>query len=210
MNTDKILIVAATLDELQPSIAFLEQNDIDYLITGVGMLATSYALTKYIAQKPVDIIINVGIGGILDPEASLGGVYQITEDHIYEFGAEDKDSFISIERLGFGKFTYQERLPDSYQNMLTDDINKAIGITVNKVHGSEKSILTLRQTFPISTIESMEGAAVFYIAEQEKVNCLQFRCTSNYIEPRNRDSWKIKPAIENLNSFLQCKISHFF
>lgn len=196
----KILVVAATIEEIKPSLSFLEENDITYLLTGVGMVATTYALTKHLQQHKVDLLLHVGIGGILDLSARLGEVYQIYTDEIFGLGADDNGSFIPIEELGFGKRIYTEKPP---ANIRFPKVNKAQGITVNSVHGATDSIIRLQQHYQMPLIESMEGAAVFFVAEQEEIYCLQFRAISNYIEPRNRDAWEIGLAVKNLNVFLQ-------
>jgi futalosine hydrolase len=36
----------------------------------------------------------------------------------------------------------------------------------------------------------------------EKIPFAELRAISNYVEPRNRDNWKMKEAIENLNTIL--------
>ncbi|MBD1424116.1 futalosine hydrolase [Sphingobacterium arenae] len=203
----KILVIAATLEEIQPALPFLEEKHIKYLITGVGMVSTTYALTRYLQQHKIDLLLHIGIGGILDPSACLGGVYQIYADEIFALGADDNGSFISIEELGFGKRIYTEKPP---VHIRLPEVSKAQGITVNNVHGTTESINWLQQRYQKPLIESMEGAAVFFVAEQEGIYCLQFRATSNYIEPRNRDAWKIGLAIQNLNDFIQTLISRCF
>ncbi|HLT87681.1 MAG TPA: futalosine hydrolase [Sphingobacterium sp.] len=196
----QILVVAATSEEIKPSLPFLEEKHIKYLITGVGMVATAYALTKYLQQHKVDLLLQVGIGGILDRSARLGEVYRIYTDEIFGLGADDNGSFISIEELGFGKRIYTEKPP---AHIRLPEINKAQGITVNNVHGATDKIMQLQQQYQKPLIESMEGASAFFIAGQEGINCLQFRAVSNYIEPRNRDAWEIGLAVKNLNVFLQ-------
>lgn len=196
----KTLVVAATIEEISPSIPFLSQNDIEYLITGVGMVATSYQLTKRLQQGGVDLLLHVGIGGILDASAELGEVYRISTDEIFELGADDNGTFVPIEELGFGKRIYSEKAP---ANLLFPMVQTARGITVNNVHGGKERISALHKQYPNPLIESMEGAAVFFVAEQEQIDCLQFRAASNYIEPRNRAAWEIRLAVENLNRFLQ-------
>lgn len=196
----QILVVAATTEEIKPSLSFLKEHGIPYLTTGVGMVATTYTLTRYLQKHKIDLIIHVGIGGILDRSACLGEVYQICTDEIFELGADDNGLFIPIEELGFGKRIYAENPP---ANMLLPQINKAKGITVNNVHGAADSIIRLQKRYKKPLIESMEGAAAFFVAEQEKIYCLQFRAISNYIEPRNRDTWEIGLAIKNLNDFLK-------
>lgn len=198
----KVLFVAATLPEIASSIPLLERKRIDYLITGVGMLSTCYALSRKLMTSNYDLIINVGIAGILDSEAVLGSVYQLTADTIFEFGAEDKEGFIPIESLGFGKASFKQQLPAVGINFPACET--ATGITVNKVHGSQDSISLLKAQFPQKNLlESMEGAAVFMVAEQENMPVLQFRTTSNHITPRNKAAWEIGLAIKNLNLFIE-------
>ena len=45
-------------------------------------------------------------------------------------------------------------------------------------------------------IETMEGAALHYVALLESIPFLQLRCISNKAEPRNRATWKINEALE--------------
>jgi len=51
-------------------------------------------------------------------------------------------------------------------------------------------------------IESLEGAACFYVCMMLKTNVIQLRAISNMVEPRNRSNWKIELAITNLNATL--------
>jgi futalosine hydrolase len=48
----------------------------------------------------------------------------------------------------------------------------------------------------------MEGAAFMQICLTEKIPFAELRAISNYVEPRNRENWKMKEAIENLNTVL--------
>jgi len=48
----------------------------------------------------------------------------------------------------------------------------------------------------------MEGAALHYIALQEKIPFIQLRSTSNYIAERNKKNWDMPNAIESLNQSL--------
>lgn len=198
----KILVVAATLPEIQASCSFLEQQQVDYLITGVGMVATAYQLGKHLAAHTYDLIINVGIAGILNSAHPLTRVYRVLSDEIFQFGAEDKERFIPIEQLGFGNSSYKEKSIDRLEALLSE-IPTAMGITVNKVHGNSAHIAELREQRDSNTLESMEGVAVFYAANQENTPCYQFRASSNYIAPRDRERWEIAGAIAQINRFLQ-------
>lgn len=195
----KLLIVAATYTEIESSISMIRQKQIDYLITGVGMTATAFALGKRLQQKPYDLILNVGIAGALDYIIPIGSTVQITTDIICELGAQDPQGFIPIDKLGFGLSTFTPRQPED----IVLELPKYTGITVNTVHGIASSIHAIRTMFPTAAIESMEGAAVFYAAIQDNVACLQVRAISNRVEIRNKSKWDIPLAIKNLNIWLQ-------
>lgn len=197
----RILIVVATKEELEPNLALLKRFNIDIIVTGVGMVATSFALGRQLSKHRYDLIINIGIAGALSPKLNIGQVVHVINDRIFEFGAEDRENFISIEELGFGLSKFDSKLTPNLIH-LTDNLVKCSGITVNKVHGDIDSINTLHQQEDPFTTESMEGAAVYYAAQNVGTLCLQVRSISNYIEPRDRSRWNIPLAITNVNAWL--------
>ena len=196
----RILVVAATefeVESLRVEVGSQKSN-IDFLITGVGMVATAFALGKHLATNKYDLVVNLGIAGSFDRSITLDEVVEVTEDHLSELGAEDDGTFLPIETLGFGEsiFKTDARL-SSYIN---SGLRQVTAITVNTVHGHEPSIKKLTTRIQ-PQLESMEGAAFFYACKQAGVPCLQIRAVSNYVEKRNRDAWQIGLAIKNLNSF---------
>lgn len=195
----KPLIVVATNGEIAPSINFLTQMDIPYLITGVGMVATAYQLGKVLQDTRPDYVLNIGIAGAFSKTIPLGTVIQTKTDHLSELGAENGDIFIPIEGLGFGRSVFHSTSP----SQLSVQLPSYHGITVNTVHGNPISIDQIRERLPLVATESMEGAAVFFVCQEEKVPCLQVRAISNYVEKRDRSTWDIALAIENLNLWLQ-------
>ncbi|RFZ93048.1 futalosine hydrolase [Mucilaginibacter conchicola] len=174
----------------------LRTNDFRLLITGVGMVATAYALGRELATNQYDLAINLGIAGSFDRNIALGDVVEITEDNLAELGAEDDEKFLPIAEMGFGKSAFGATKP--LEELVDLGLKKCSAVTVNTVHGNEASIQKLQQRLKIQ-IESMEGAAFFYACSEAKVACIQVRSVSNYVEKRNRDAWQIGPAIKNLN-----------
>ncbi len=196
----QILIVAATQAEIQPLLNYFnEKKPFDVLITGVGMVATAYALGNKTSISKYDLTINLGIAGSFDKNIALGEVVNIQKDCLSELGAEDGDYFIDIQSLGFGESIYEN---DADINYFSNRFNlkKVSAITVNTVHGNEGSILKISQQLH-PQLESMEGAAFFYACQHAGIMGLQIRAVSNYIEKRNRDNWNIALAIKNLNNF---------
>jgi futalosine hydrolase len=211
----RILIVAATLPEVEPLIEALALQKAEdgnlyitrhasiancsVLITGAGMVPTAFALGRHLPYNVYNLVINLGIAGSFDRKIPLGEVVEITEDTFAELGAEDDKKFISIEKLGFGASIFR---PTSSISQFTGKLNpiKAKAITVNTVHGDEDSIKNVAERLN-PQLESMEGAAFFYACRELKVPCTQIRAVSNYVEKRNRDNWQIGLAVKNLNTF---------
>lgn len=201
----KPLIVSATTMEIADSISYLDEHNVPYLITGVGMVATTYALTQYLSKNNCDYIINVGIAGSFDKTITMGEVIEIHKDIFSELGAEDNDIFVSIEQLELGNATYESIMNTDIHT----ELPKYDAITVNTVHGNELSIKKVKNRLPNTVIESMEGAAVFYVANQFNIGSIQVRAISNYVEKRNRLNWNIPLAIKNLNVWLKGYLDKF-
>lgn len=201
----KILIVAATEFEISPFIKSKKNIDasLEYVITGVGMVATTYALMKRLQEKKYDLLVNVGIAGSFKKEIKIGSVLRVEKDSFSELGAEDDTQFKPIDQLKLGKSTFSENLASVPLNQCLsfDSLPSVSGITVNTVHGNERSISVVKKQWG-AEVESMEGAAVFYVAEQESIAAIQVRAISNYVEKRNTSNWKIQESIQNLNEWL--------
>jgi len=207
----RILVVAATVEEvesLKGKILRHEENtgpmalDFELLVTGVGMAATAFALGKHLAANKYDLAVNFGIAGSFDRTIALGELVEINQDTFAELGAEDDDEFLMIEQLGFGRSTYfpSSKLAHLYHLFNNFNLKTVTSITVNTVHGNEKSIKKVVDRVN-PQVESMEGAAFFYACHEMNIPCLQIRAVSNYVEKRNRDNWNIGLAIKNLNTF---------
>lgn len=213
-----ILLIAATQAEiarfckhinfLEDEVKILGDLRLKVLITGAGMVATTYQLTKSLHYFRPDLLLNVGIAGSIDPEITRKSLVNVTRDHFFAFGAEHHEAFLPASQIGLQseKFDMLESIP------LTNKISKLLekfnaipkvnGITVQTVHGEEQSILKLKRLNPSAQIESMEGAAVMYVGLQEQIPVIQLRSISNPVEPRNREGWDLEGSIAVLNDFL--------
>ena len=99
----KILVVVATSPEvegLKNALSTDELKAVDFLITGVGMVNTTFELTRLLSSTKYDYIINIGIAGSFDRTISLGEVVWVRKELFSEMGAEDGDDFLSLIQLG--------------------------------------------------------------------------------------------------------------
>jgi len=204
----KILIVAATQFEISPAIKYvldvtkteeeeLKNLEVSFILTGVGMVNTAFTLGKLFAIK-FDLVINAGVAGSF-VNHELGAVVNVTEDRFSELGAQDDEKFLSIDEMGFG--TQHVNVADLFRHPFTNELSPAKGITVNTVHGNEKSIAEIKQRYN-PDVETMEGAAFIQAANTLKWKAIQLRAISNQVEKRNKNNWNMPLAIKNLNDFL--------
>jgi len=203
----RILIVAATQQEITLLKINLDEvkikHEILFCITGVGLVPTVFVLTKLLASDSrFDLILNLGIAGAIDKSLKLGEVLEVCSDTFYNWGAEDHSSFISVFDLGLipaNEIPFvNEKLNSTFSK--PNYFKKVTAISVQLVHGNAQSIEKLFSNSEVAQIETMEGAAVFYVSQQYNLPVMQLRAISNYVEPRNRNNWNISLAINNLNS----------
>jgi futalosine hydrolase len=187
----KILLVSATHAEMLKT----QDSNCESLVGGVGMVATTFTLTRKLTESHFDLVIGLGIAGSFNPIFGIGSVVQMVSDRFSEFGVEDNGRFIPADEV---KLTQKEDLFFE-TDIRIDSLPEAHGITVNRVHGTAESINSVRQHLN-PDIESMEGAAFAFVCQQFNTPWVQIRSISNKVEPRNRDAWNIPLAIENLHT----------
>lgn len=206
------LVVAATVIEITPFLEKIRSKNglssnlhIDILITGIGLTATTYSLTKQLQIKRPDVIIQAGVGGCFDTTIPLGSVLVIKQDAIADQSVIESDKLKTLFDL---KLVPQNKHPFSNGWLMNKSellkktkLQKVKGVSVNEITTSKQKIRFYKETFdPI--VESMEGAALHYVCLMEKIPFLQIRSVSNYIAERNKKNWNMKESIINLNNEL--------
>lgn len=211
-----ILIVAATKFEIEPLLtaagaiethvdfweATIGSNSVHFVVTGVGMVATTFSLTKILIRKKYNLVVNVGIAGAISRELALTQVVAISSDSLYELGVEDGEQFIPWHKMNIASNDANLFLEGQLWNdkgiAKEFNLEQVSGITVNRVHGNDASIEHLKKSSQ-AVIETMEGAAVFYVCKSLNIPFVAIRSISNYVERRNRENWKLNEAIKSLN-----------
>ena len=223
----RILVVAATDMEVAPLLGVLaidaeavgmppaghSLNDyrirtyggdaVDVLVTGVGMVATAARCSTSLARQQYDLALNFGVCGSFESGLPPGSVGHVIADRLSELGAEDDDAFLTAQELsllGDDEFPFVggqlvNTAPPA--NAALAALPSVHGITVNTVHGRDRSIAQVRNRFQ-PQVESMEGAAFMYACLLAGVPFAQVRAVSNLVEKRNRSAWNLPLAIENL------------
>lgn len=206
------LVVAATTIEIRP---FLEQlktsvnspalQNADLLITGIGLTATTYSLSRQIQIKRPDLVIQAGLGGSFDRSMPLGTVVAVKQETIADQSVMELDrlkTLFDLDLVPANQYPYRQGWLKNKSEILKQlRLPKVNGISVNEITTSKKKEAYYKSAFnPV--VESMEGAALHYVCLMEQLPFLQLRAISNYIAERNRKKWDMKNSIGNLNATL--------
>ena len=211
-----ILLVAATESELIPFVRRIsnaneiaipvhslnyQSHELNFLITGVGGIATAVLLSAHLVDHKYDLIINAGIAGSFKNNYKIGDTVFVSEEIFADLGVEEADgTFLDLFEIGLADrngrpFNDGKILASGHLNLT--HLPRVKAISVNKVHGMEKSITDIVNKYD-PDIETMEGAAFLLVCHHHHQASLQLRTISNFVEPRDREKWNIPLAIENL------------
>ena len=214
----KILIVSASsteIKEIRDKLTFINKLTpnlstykfgklrVDLLITGYGSVFTSFYLTRTLNTNNYDLAINAGVAGSFDYFLEQGFVVNVIRDQFADLGFEDKNGFYTLgekEMLIEDSFPFTGETMHSLGNFEIDEVDSLIpvkAITVNTIQGSQEEIQRLKTKYK-AEIETMDGAAFFYVCLMEKVPFLQIRSVSNFVEIPRVENWYLPLALKNL------------
>ena len=178
---------------------------VDILITGYAAVFSAYNLTRALNMINYDLAINIGLAGSFDHFLEQGFIVNVIQDQFADLGVSHKDNFYTLaeeELMDENVFPFVEGKLHSIGNFDLEEVESLIpvkGITLNTLHSDPKWIAKLREKFD-PEIETMTGAAFFYVCLKEKIPFLQIRAISHFVEIRRIESWNIPSAIDNLTS----------
>ena len=204
-----ILLIAATAREIEP---FFENyrntkrfQNIDILITGIGLTAVTYHLLKQIGLKKPDLIIQAGVAGCFDKKIPLGTVVIVKKETIADQSVVELKklkTLFDLELVPHDQYPFTKGwLENNNEILKTSSLRKVKAISINEITTSTQRVKFYKDAFD-PVIESMEGAALHYTCLMEKIPFIQLRSVSNYIAERNKKKWDMKKSIINLNKEL--------
>ncbi|MET0242629.1 MAG: futalosine hydrolase, partial [Flavitalea sp.] len=172
----------------------------------VGLVATAISLSRALHAARPDLLIQAGIAGTFDNNSTLGTVYRIDNDAIADLGVEEEGAWKDIFDL---KLADRDAAPFSNGILkgdkdlkVFDELPSVSAISVNEITTRKERIKQLVEKYD-PVLESMEGAAFHQAAIEHQIPFVQLRSVSNYIGERNKENWKMKDAIINLNEALK-------
>lgn len=212
-----VLICVATDLEIQPLLPLLdlhrkanpdEQLRWHLLVTGSGLVNTTFHLSDHLSKHKYDLAVNIGVCGSFTSEHKIGDVVRIHKDRFGDWGAHEQNGFNDVFEMGLenpdkfpfdGGWIYEQ----SHPALPPTHIPLVEAFTVNTVR---ESGLELSKHKHSAAVESMEGAAFFYVCRQFNSPCVQFRAVSNTVGVRDKSKWKMKDALQNLSEYFAYKV----
>jgi futalosine hydrolase len=204
------LLVSATPFEIAPFLEKRAKNNApapDVLVSGIGLVAAAYAITRQLQLRKYDVVLQAGIAGCFDRQLPLGSVVSISRDTIADQGVMEDGTLKTVFDMKLApenRFPYTKSwLVNPHKEWLKKTGRKAVkAISVNEISTGRKRIALLAEKYG-AVAESMEGAAFHYACLMEGVPFVQLRGLSNYVGERNKAKWKMKDAIVSLNEAME-------
>ncbi len=214
----RILIVAASnreVKEFTNKLEFVHQIEsqyrsyklgelnVDVLVTGYGGVYTAYSLTRALNMINYDLSINIGMAGSFDHFLEQGFIVNVVSDRFADLGVEHKNKLYTLfeeELMDENEFPFADGILNSLGNFEIEEVESLIpvkAVTVNTLYSDPKWINLMREKYS-PEVETMNGAAFFYVCLSEKVPFLQIRAISHFVEIQRIENWNIPSALKNL------------
>ena len=181
----------------------LNQHNAYLLITGVGQYNLLTSLSHYLNTFPAPLqIINIGIAGSFGSKFKILDICKVKCDYVADQIVEQECHWTSHSKAGIPNTIHHLRevtTPEFYQKI---DLPEAKAITTDFLTDN-KQLINKRQVFFRADIESMEGAAVFHLAQYFDIPAMQIKSISNFVGERDKTKWRIDDAIVLLCNFVR-------
>ena len=171
--------------------------------SGVGILATTFSLSKLIVEVQPDLIIQIGIAGTFH-QSRLGKLVIVKEELLGDLGVEENYQFRDVFDLKLeapNEYPFiKKRLPNPWlEKFNLINLPEVSSVTINEVTTREERIRQLQKKYN-PEIESMEGAALHYVGLLTNTPFIQVRAISNLVGERDKSKWQMDEALSGLTT----------
>lgn len=193
-----ILLVCAVAQELEWLGA---RAGVEVLSTGIGPVDAAARVSRALAAKHYDVVINAGIAGAMRGVANVGDAVVVGEE-LFPLRLET-NAPISLPPGNL----VAERVPADAQlieAVMALGFPLVRGITVSNVTSTDATAQRLRESG--AEIETMEGFAVLRAAQLSNVPALEVRGISNIVGDRANSQWDFNAGIAGLRHVLNATL----
>ncbi len=209
------LLVAATSFEMESVRRFfVNEADVDYLVCGVGLVESTFSLSRFLAaaRKNIQAVILFGIAGAyIDSEAGMLDLCLAEKEILADLGISMNDEIIFFDRQKMNvevEFSLPGGILIHAEKILADGGfvgKKGTFVTVNCASGTLKRGMYLKEKHQ-ALCENMEGAAVVRVCQGFQVPCVELRCVSNMVMDRDPSQWLLREACEKSGAAAACLV----
>jgi futalosine hydrolase len=202
---NRVLIVVSVEAEKEAVLRGVGKDNetFNIVVAGVGVAAAATTTAITLTNQPYQLVINTGIAGGFVGRADVGSLVVANEIICADLGTETDEGFLPLDQLGLGATgvkvneAAKETIIAAFKQA---NLKVAAGqiLTLSKVTGTQETTDQLMKRYPDAVAEGMEGFGVATAALKCGIPVLEIRSISNAIGPRDRESWKIKEALIEL------------
>lgn len=214
----QILLVAAKPAEIQLSEAAIAglhpaNGKLHVHFTDVGLTAATFSITRLAITLQPDVIIQAGIAGTFRTTFTPGEVMLVQNECLGDLGVQENTNWKDVFQLGLSnphELPFENGgLPNPFLHHFSFLQLPAVdAVTVNQISTDAATIGRIQQHNPTAILESMEGAALHYVARQLGIPFIQIRAVSNRVGERDKSLWHFSAAIDGLNIVLSQLLQH--
>jgi futalosine hydrolase len=190
-----ILLACAVKKEL----AFWAARDgVEVLVTGVGVVEATAAVTHRLAQQRYKLVVNAGIAGAFEGAAKIGSGVVVASERM-EIDREDgapiplPDGEAIVDTVDFCDTLLAAKLAAA-------GFPTVHGMTVSRVTTTEATAQRLAALG--AQVESMEGFAVMRAAQLAGIHTVEVRGISNRVGDPARSGWDFSAGVTGLQRVL--------
>ena len=212
----QILLVASTSEEIANTIDYLEQNwekksfweftkgehSITTLITGIGSIYASFALSRMNNLDRFDYVINPGIAAANSRIIDLNRVYLVTEEAFGDIGLEEADGSFNdqhdLKWIDANKYPFLKNKLKLKKIFNPTYLPTCSSMTVNKIPGTYDNIEHFQKKYHVDML-SLDGAAIMYCCIMLDLELIQFCVATRYVEPWQKETGDVELALNQLN-----------
>jgi len=212
----KIVLAAQQLQEISAATEFLRNQaqqlkpfhfklknlEVQILITGSGLIRTTYVLSRYFQHQTVNLLIHSGLAIPLNENCRNGDVFQLTEELLFqpEFQNNTPSQFQFFPSGETDEYPFNEGILSNPQ--VGKFLPAVRGVTCDYPAISDDLINAIIRIQPEAQLLSADNSAVFFVALMEKVNFLSIRSSLEFNKNSGVSAVKKNEAIANLNKTL--------
>lgn len=193
----RITVLIPTVTEVK----YFKRDDVEVVISGVGLIPTAFSTYKAIIETKPDVVIMGGIAGVYDKSPfKIGDCVVVSEEHQADLGLFHVDGF---RHLGSTSNDMSFEVLSPIKSPYIDDNIPFSTAVSNSMNCGMAGFVSTDGV----DIENMEGAAFFYVCSKLNVRFYELRAISNVVNLKH-DDWDYDTSIKNLATGLNKLIDY--